>query len=78
MTSAALILFLAFVAMSTAPSSGLKMMATGLGAGILLDATLIRSALVPALVSLLAAGLVAPPWLASALRVPARAMEGPR
>jgi RND superfamily putative drug exporter len=51
-TSAALILFLAFVAMASAPDTSVKMMATGLGAGILLDATLIRAVLVPAVVSL--------------------------
>jgi RND superfamily putative drug exporter len=51
-TSAALILFLAFVAMATAPSSQVKMIATGLGAGILLDATVIRGLLVPAAVAL--------------------------
>src|SRR5262249_2248279 len=47
-TSAALILFLGFVAMATAPSSQVKMIATGLGAGIILDATVIRALLVPA------------------------------
>jgi hypothetical protein len=36
-TSAALVLFLAFVAMATAPNTGAKMVATGLGAGILID-----------------------------------------
>jgi len=51
-TSAALILFLAFVAMSSAPSTQAKMIATGLGAGILFDATVIRALLVPAAVSL--------------------------
>jgi RND superfamily putative drug exporter len=51
-TSAALILFLAFVVMSTAPNTGAKMMATGLGAGILIDATIVRSLLVPAAVAL--------------------------
>jgi RND superfamily putative drug exporter len=51
-TSAALILFLAFVAMSTAPNTSVKIMATGLGAGILLDATIVRSLLVPAMVAL--------------------------
>jgi putative drug exporter of the RND superfamily len=51
-TSAALILFLAFVAMSTAPITLIKVMATGLGVGILLDATVIRALLVPAAVSL--------------------------
>jgi RND superfamily putative drug exporter len=51
-TSAALILTLAFVAMSTAPLSFLKMIATGLAAGILIDAFIVRALLVPALVSL--------------------------
>ncbi len=52
-TSAALILFLGFVAMASAPSTSVKMIATGLGAGILLDATVVRALLVPALVALL-------------------------
>ena len=51
-TSAALILFLTFVAMATAPQTDIKILATGLGAGILLDATVVRALLVPALVSL--------------------------
>jgi putative drug exporter of the RND superfamily len=51
-TSAALILFLTFVSMSTAPSTMVKMIATGLGAGIILDATVIRALLVPATVAL--------------------------
>ncbi len=51
-TSAALILVLSFVAMSTGPETDVKILATGLGAGILVDATLIRCLLVPALVSL--------------------------
>jgi putative drug exporter of the RND superfamily len=51
-TSAALILFLGFVSMATAPSTSVKMIATGLGAGILLDATIVRSLLVPAAVAL--------------------------
>jgi RND superfamily putative drug exporter len=51
-TSAALILFLGFLAMSSAPSTQTKMIATGLGAGILFDATIIRALLVPAVVSL--------------------------
>ncbi len=51
-TSAALILFLAFVSLSQAPGTDIKIFATGLGAGILLDATVVRSLLVPALVSL--------------------------
>jgi RND superfamily putative drug exporter len=51
-TSAALILFLAFVALATGPGTDLKTFASALGFGILLDATIVRSALVPALVSL--------------------------
>lgn len=50
-TSAALILFLAFVALGAAPGTDTKLMATGLGFGILLDATIVRMLLVPALVS---------------------------
>jgi RND superfamily putative drug exporter len=52
-TSAALILGLAFVAMSAGPGTEAKMFATALGGGILLDATLIRGVLAPAVVSLL-------------------------
>jgi putative drug exporter of the RND superfamily len=51
-TSAALILFLGFVSMATAQSTTVKMIATGLGAGILLDATIVRALLVPAAVAL--------------------------
>ena len=52
-TGAALILFLAFAALSAGPETDLKVMATALGAGILLDATVVRALLVPALVALL-------------------------
>ncbi len=51
-TSAALILFLAFVSMASGPETDIKVLATGLAAGILLDATVIRALLVPAVVSL--------------------------
>ncbi len=51
-TSAALILFLAFIAMASGPQTDVKIMATGLAAGILIDATIIRALLVPAVVSL--------------------------
>jgi RND superfamily putative drug exporter len=51
-TAAALILFFAFSALAGIPSTDIKVMATALGVGILLDATLIRALLVPALVSL--------------------------
>ncbi|MGI8559026.1 MAG: MMPL family transporter [Solirubrobacteraceae bacterium] len=51
-TSAAIILFLAFVSLASSPGTDIKVMATGLAAGILLDATIIRALLVPAVVSL--------------------------
>jgi RND superfamily putative drug exporter len=51
-TSAALILFLAFVSLASAPITDIKVMATGLGVGILLDATIIRALLVPSMVVL--------------------------
>ena len=50
-TSAALIVFLAFASMATAPEIDVKVLATGLGAGVLLDALAVRSLLVPATVS---------------------------
>jgi RND superfamily putative drug exporter len=52
-TSAALILFLAFASLAAAPNTDVKVLATGLGFGILLDATIVRALLLPALVSLL-------------------------
>jgi hypothetical protein len=52
-TCAALILFLAFAALASGPVVELKVFATGVGVGILLDATVVRALLVPALVSLL-------------------------
>lgn len=51
-TSAALILFFAFGALAVGPNVDVKVLATGLAAGILLDATVIRALLVPALVSM--------------------------
>jgi RND superfamily putative drug exporter len=51
-TSAALILFFAFAALASAPGTDIKVLATALGVGILLDATIVRALLVPALVSL--------------------------
>ena len=51
-TSAALILFLAFAALASGPETDVKVLATGLAAGILLDATVIRALLVPAVVSM--------------------------
>jgi RND superfamily putative drug exporter len=80
-TSAALILFLAFVALASGPGTDLKMFATGLAAGILLDATVIRALLVPAVVSLFGRwNWILPQWPARVLRVkpslPARAATG--
>ena len=51
-TSAALILFLAFAALGSGPEVIIKIFATGLAAGIIIDATIVRMLLVPALVSL--------------------------
>jgi RND superfamily putative drug exporter len=47
-----LILFLAFVSLASGPETEIKVLATGLAAGILLDATVIRALLVPAVISL--------------------------
>jgi RND superfamily putative drug exporter len=52
-TSAALILFLTFVAMASGPGTDIKMFATALATGILVDATVIRALIVPALVLLM-------------------------
>jgi putative drug exporter of the RND superfamily len=69
-TSAALILFLAFASMASVPELDVKIMATALGAGILLDATILRALLVPALVALLGRwNWWLPPWAARLLRV---------
>jgi RND superfamily putative drug exporter len=69
-TCAALILFLAFAALASGPGTDLKTLATGLGIGILLDATIVRSVLVPSLVSLLGRwNWSLPTWVAKLLRV---------
>jgi RND superfamily putative drug exporter len=52
-TSAALILGLAFAAFAAQPSTEAKIFATALGGGILLDATIIRGLLAPAMVAVL-------------------------
>jgi RND superfamily putative drug exporter len=51
-TSAAAILMLSFVSLSTSSMTDLKILATGLGAGILVDAVVVRCLLVPAMVAL--------------------------
>jgi RND superfamily putative drug exporter len=63
-TSAALILFLAFVALATVPVTDVKTFATALAIGIALDALVVRTILTPALVVLLGhLNWWAPAWL---------------
>jgi putative drug exporter of the RND superfamily len=70
-TSAALILFLTFAAMASGPQTDVKILATGLAAGIILDATVVRALLVPAVVSLFGRwNWWLPPGVARLLRVP--------
>ena len=52
-TSAALILFLAFTAMASGPGTDVKMFATAMATGILIDATVIRALIVPAVILLM-------------------------
>ena len=52
-TSAALILFLAFISLSRVPDTDVKILATGLALGIIIDATIVRGVLAPALVAAL-------------------------
>jgi RND superfamily putative drug exporter len=69
-TSAALILFFAFSALATSPGIDGKIIGTALGVGILIDATIVRALLVPALVSLLGQwNWWLPAWLARILFV---------
>jgi RND superfamily putative drug exporter len=51
-TGAAVILLLAFISLAATPGTEVKVFATALGLGILLDATVVRALLVPALVVL--------------------------
>jgi putative drug exporter of the RND superfamily len=76
-TSAALILFLAFASLAAAPNTDIKVFATALGAGILLDATVVRALLVPATVALFGRWNW---WLPGPLAkiLPARPTEVPR
>ena len=71
-TSAALILGLAFVALSASPGTEIKIAATALAAGILLDATIVRAMLVPAVMSILGRwNWWLPHWPARVLKVEA-------
>ena len=81
-TSAALVLMFAFFVLSSSPGVDIKQFGIGLAAGIIFDATVIRTLLVPSLMRLLGAGTPAsaammrlfgdwnwwlPPWAAKAL-----------
>jgi RND superfamily putative drug exporter len=69
-TSAALILFFSFSAIATSPGTDTKVLGTALGVGILIDATIVRALLVPALVSLFGRwNWWLPGWLARVLFV---------
>jgi uncharacterized membrane protein YdfJ with MMPL/SSD domain len=69
-TSAALILVLALISLSSAPDLTVKMMATGMAAGVLIDAVIVRTLLTPALVVLFGrANWYLPRWAARLLRV---------
>jgi putative drug exporter of the RND superfamily len=70
-TSGALILMFAFLVLSTSPGYEIKPLAIGLAAGIILDATVIRALLVPALMRLFGqANWWMPNWTRTVLRVP--------
>jgi RND superfamily putative drug exporter len=79
-TGAAMILFLSFLALSSSPGTDIKVFATALGIGILLDVTVVRALLVPALVTLFGRwNWWLPSWAAKALRVqPHAAIPEPR
>ena len=69
-TSAALILFFAFSALATSPGTDVKVLGTALGVGILIDATIVRALMVPALVSTFGRwNWWLPGWLAKVLFV---------
>ncbi|WP_084963798.1 MMPL family transporter [Thermoactinospora rubra] len=69
-TSAALILFISFAALAMTPELDVKVFASGLALGILLDATLIRGVLVPAVVAMMGRwNWWLPGWAAAVLRV---------
>ncbi len=71
-TSAALILFLAFIALSTVPAVEVKILATTLALGIAIDAIVVRGLLAPALVGVLGhANWTLPPAMARLLRMAA-------
>ncbi|HMO00325.1 MAG TPA: MMPL family transporter [Miltoncostaeaceae bacterium] len=69
-TAGSLILFLAFIALASSPGTDIKVFATALAIGILLDATVVRSMLLPAFVAVLGRwNWYLPTWAARILRV---------
>jgi RND superfamily putative drug exporter len=69
-TSGALILMFAFLVLSTTPGFEIKPLAVGVGAGIILDATVIRALLVPAVMRLMGDwNWWMPDWTHTLLRV---------
>jgi RND superfamily putative drug exporter len=77
-TSAALILFFALASLSTANDITVRQIAAGLAAGVILDAIVVRTLLLPALVSLFGrANWWMPDWAARLLRLPATSQAEP-
>jgi RND superfamily putative drug exporter len=71
-SSGALILCLAFIALGGVPDTDVKILSTGLAAGIIIDATVVRGVLAPALVALVGRyNWAMPQVVARLLRIPA-------
>src|SRR5207253_11019061 len=69
-TSSALVLMCAFLALSSGPGFEIKELAIGLAAGIIFDATVVRALLVPATMRLLGnANWWMPKWTRTVLRI---------
>jgi RND superfamily putative drug exporter len=70
-TSAALILFFALASLTSASDPTVRQLASGMAAGVLLDAVVVRMLLLPAMVSLFGkANWWMPEWAARLLRLP--------
>jgi RND superfamily putative drug exporter len=77
-TSAALILFLALASLTSANDVTVRMLASGMAAGVILDATVVRMLLLPALVSLFGrANWWMPTWVERLLRIPPKTTAEP-
>jgi putative drug exporter of the RND superfamily len=69
-TAGSLILFGAFAALASGPETEVKIFATGLAIGIIIDATIVRGMLLPAFVNLMGRwNWWMPPWAARILRI---------